>query len=67
MIQPTNFFGARLPQKLHPTSKGTETLATLFHQLHHCLEGKEIPIGDIPKLDIPLKYFSDGILPHSLG
>jgi len=51
---------------LHPTFEGIETLATFFHYLHHCLEGKEIPIGDIPKLDTPLKYFSNGTLPYSL-
>jgi len=24
-------------------------------------------LGDIPELDIPLKYFSNGTLPRSLG
>jgi len=52
---------------LHPTSKGTKTLATIFHQLHHCLEGKEILMGDISELDTPLKYFFNGTLPHNLG
>jgi hypothetical protein len=39
-----------------PTS--TKTLAIFFIQLHRCLEGKAILIGEILKLDIPLELFS---------
>jgi hypothetical protein len=45
--------------------KGTKTLATLFRQLYHRLEGEEIHVGDIPKLDTPLEYLFSGILPHA--
>jgi hypothetical protein len=31
--------------------KGTKTLATLSHQLHRSLEGEEIKVKDIPKMD----------------
>jgi hypothetical protein len=38
--------------------EGIETPTTLTNQLHYWLEGEEIPIGDIPELDIPSDYFS---------
>jgi hypothetical protein len=41
--------------------EGIETLATLCSQLHRQLKGKEILVGDIPKLDIPPNHFSGGI------
>jgi hypothetical protein len=29
--------------------------------------GRGIPVGDISKLDIPLKYFFNGTIAHNLG
>lgn len=42
-------------------------LISLFNQLHQWLEGEVIPVGDVPKMDTPLKYFSDGNLVQSLS
>jgi hypothetical protein len=40
--------------------EGTKTPIDLFHELHHQLEGKEIFVGEIPKMDTPLDLFSSG-------
>jgi hypothetical protein len=42
-----------------------ETPTTLISQLHRLLEGKDIPVREIPELDTPLDYFIGGILQHS--
>jgi hypothetical protein len=44
-----------------------KTLANLSSQLCQWLEGKAILVGDIPKMDTPSEYFSNGNLVHSLG
>jgi hypothetical protein len=38
----------------------SETLANLFSQLHQCLEGEAISIGNIVELHTPSKYFFGG-------
>jgi hypothetical protein len=47
--------------------EGTETPANVSNQLHQCLEGEVIPVGDILELDIPLNYFFTGTIAHNLG
>jgi hypothetical protein len=46
--------------------EGIETPANISSQLHRCLKGEAIPVGDILELDIPLKYFFDGTIAHNL-
>jgi hypothetical protein len=41
--------------------KCTQTLITFSHQLHSQLEGEEIPIGKILKMDTPPNMFFNGI------
>jgi hypothetical protein len=47
--------------------EGIETLVTFFCQLHHWLEGEEIMVGEIAKMDTPSDYFFGGTQAHSLG
>jgi hypothetical protein len=47
--------------------KGAETLTTLFHRLNCWLEGEEILIGEILKMDTPSNMFSNGTHLHSSG
>jgi hypothetical protein len=44
---------------------GTKTLANISNQLHRCLEGEAIPVGDISELGIPLEYFFNGTIAHN--
>lgn len=66
-IQTKKLFGARFSLRAHFMPTSIEILANLSSQLHQCLEGKAIPIGNIPNPNIPLKYFSSGTIAHSLG
>jgi hypothetical protein len=65
LVQLAQIFGAKIPLELNPMPEGVETPTTLFGQLHYWLEGKYIPVGEIPELNIPLDYFFDGILQHN--
>jgi hypothetical protein len=44
-----------------------KTLMNLYSQLQQWLEGEAIPIGNIPKMDIPPNFFFDGNFVQSLG
>jgi hypothetical protein len=46
-------------------SKGVKTLKTFSHQLHCWLQGEEILIGEISKMDTPSYMFSNGTHLHS--
>jgi len=47
--------------------EGIETFTTLFHQLHHWLEGDKILIGETLEMDTPMDMFFDGTHLHSSG
>jgi hypothetical protein len=49
-----------------PTSMA-KTPINLSSQLQQWLEGEAILVGDIPKMDTPPKYFSNGNLVQSLS
>jgi len=40
--------------------EGTKTPTNLSHELHRWLKGKEISVGEIPKMDTPLDLFFSG-------
>jgi hypothetical protein len=44
-----------------------KTLVNLSGQLHRWLEGEAISVGDIPKMDSPLEYFSSGNLGQNVA
>jgi hypothetical protein len=43
-----------------------KTPTNLSSQLYRCSKGKEILIGNVSKLDIPLEYFFGGTITQSL-
>jgi hypothetical protein len=61
--QPKQVSDVRPQPKLHLVPASTaKTPTTLFSHLHQQLEGEAILVGDILKMDIPLKYFFGGNL-----
>ncbi len=56
-VQTKQLSNARPQSELHLMLVCIKALANLSNQLHQRLEGEVILIGDIPKLNIPLKYF----------
>jgi hypothetical protein len=61
-IQHAHIYATRPSWKLDPMEKGIETLANLFHELHHWSNDEEILVGDT----LPNMFFR-GTCPHNLG